>query len=209
VIGSLRGTLLETGLDGAVVVEVGGVGYRVLVPPVAVSTLGEAGASVMLHTHLAVREDALTLYGFTRRDERTCFEALIGAHGVGPALALAVLSVHTPDALRRAVVDDDVGALCLVPGVGAKTAARLLIELKDRLGAAAASLDGDGDGRGPAVDRDGLGEGAPPARAEVRQALVALGYEPEEVRGALRELPEGDDVAILLKAALSRLGRSR
>ncbi len=142
VIGSLRGSLREAGLDGAVVVEVGGVGYRVLVPPVTVPALGEIGADVLLHTHLAVREDALTLYGFARREERTCFEALIGAHGVGPALALAVLSVHTPDALRRAVADDDVGSLCLVPGVGRKTAARLLIELKDRLGLAVAASAG-------------------------------------------------------------------
>ncbi len=205
-IGSLRGTLGEAGLDGTVLVEVGGVGYRVLVPPATVPALGEPGGDIVLHTHLAVREDALTLYGFARRDERTCFEALIGAHGVGPALALAVLSVHTPDGLRRAVVDDDVGALCLVPGVGRKTAARLLIELKDRLDVAVAGLDGaggDADGSRP-------GEGSPPpARAEVRQALVALGYEPEEVRVALRELPEGDDVATLVKAALSRLGRAR
>ncbi|MDP8954035.1 MAG: Holliday junction branch migration protein RuvA [Actinomycetota bacterium] len=205
-IGSLRGVLVERGLDGVMLVEVAGVGYRVLVPPPTVASLGDPGAEVVLHTHLAVREDALTLYGFATPDERACFEALIGAHGVGPALALAVLSVHTPDGLRRAVVDDDVGALCLVPGVGRKTAARLLIELKDRLDLAVAGLDGaggDADGSRP-------GEGSPPpARAEVRQALVALGYEPEEVRVALRELPDGDDVAILVKAALSRLDRAR
>lgn len=204
-IGSLRGTLVESGLDGAVVVEVGGVGYRVLVPPVTIPALGQPGGDVLLHTHLAVREDALTLYGFARRDERTCFEALIGAHGVGPALALAVLSVHSPDGLRRAVADDDVGALCLVPGVGRKTAARLLIELKDRLGVTVASLE-EADGADGAQPVDGA---SPSARAEVRQALVTLGYEPEEVRGALRELPEGDDVAALLKTALSRLGRAR
>ncbi len=204
-IGSLRGTLLEAGLDGTVVVEVGGVGYRVAVPPVAVPGLGSPGAGVVLHTHLAVREDALTLYGFPHRDERACFEALIGAHGVGPALALAVLSVHTPDALRRAVADDDVGALCLVPGVGRKTAARLLIELKDRLGPAPSGPESE------RLDADGarLPAGAPPARAEVRQALASLGYEADEVREAVRELPESDDVASLLRAALAHLGRSR
>jgi Holliday junction DNA helicase RuvA len=79
---------------------------------------------VFLHTHLHVREDALTLYGFATRDERATFEALIGAHRVGPALALAILSVHRPDGLRRALLDDDLDALCLVPGVGRKTAAR-------------------------------------------------------------------------------------
>nr|MDP9420802.1 Holliday junction branch migration protein RuvA [Actinomycetota bacterium] len=141
-IGSLRGALVERGLDGAVLVEVAGVGYRLLVPPPTVPGLGEPGDDVVLHTHLAVREDALTLYGFATRDERACFEALIGAHGVGPALALAVLSVHRPDDLRRAVADDDVAALCLVPGVGRKTAARLLLELKDRLGATGAPVGG-------------------------------------------------------------------
>lgn len=205
-IGSLRGTLADAGLDGAVLVDVAGVGYRVLIPPATVPVLGEIGATVALHTHLAVREDALTLYGFATSDERACFEALIGAHGVGPALALAVLSIHTPRALRIAVAEDDVGALCLVPGVGRKTAARLLIELKDRLGTGDDTRLGAG----------GLGEAAsggaathPPARAEVREALVALGYDTEEVRSALGELPEGDDVSTLLRAALASLGRAR
>ena len=205
-IGSLRGTLADAGLDGAVLVDVAGVGYRVLVPPATVPVLGEIGATVALHTHLAVREDALTLYGFATSDERACFEALIGAHGVGPALALAVLSIHTPRALRIAVVEDDVGALCLVPGVGRKTAARLLIELKDRLGTGddtrlGAGRLGEGDSGGAATH--------PPARAEVREALVALGYDAEEVRSALGELPEGDDVSALLRAALASLGRAR
>lgn len=207
-IGSLRGTLVERGLDGAVLVEVAGVGYRVLVPPATLPALGESGTEVALHTHLAVREDALTLYGFTTRDERVCFEALIGAHGVGPALALAVLSVHEPDDLRRAVGDDDVGALCLVPGVGRKTAARLLIELKDRLGVALGSV-GAGGVAVPAAQGDGGHPPVPPARAEVREALTALGYGPDEVREAIRDLPDGEDVAVLLKAALSRLGRAR
>lgn len=203
-IGSLRGTLTDAGLDGAVLVDVGGVGYRVLVAPATVKALGDVGATVSLHTHLAVREDALTLYGFATSDERACFEALIGAHGVGPALALAVLSVHSPRALRRAVADDDVGALCLVPGVGRKTAARLLIELKDRL---VSSADTAG-ALSPLTGPDG-GGGGTSARAEVREALVALGYEPEEVRTALGDLPEGDDVATLLRSALTGLGRAR
>lgn len=207
-IGSLRGTLVERGLDGAVLVEVAGVGYRVLVPPATLPALGESGNEVALHTHLAVREDALTLYGFTTRDERVCFEALIGAHGVGPALALAVLSVHEPDDLRRAVADDDVGALCLVPGVGRKTAARLLIELKDRLGVALGS-GGAGGLTMPGAEGDDGRPPVAPARAEVREALTALGYGPDEVREAIRDLPDGEDVAVLLKAALSRLGRAR
>ncbi|HEV2767573.1 MAG TPA: Holliday junction branch migration protein RuvA [Acidimicrobiales bacterium] len=203
-IGSLRGTLVERSTAGEVVVEVGGVGYVVFVPPATVAALGEPGATVLLHTHLAVREDALTLYGFGTRDERACFEALIGAHGVGPALALAVLSVHRPDVLRRAVADDDVGALCLVPGVGRKTAARLLIELKDRLGVLAAA-----DVLAPAAAGDRANGSSPPARAEVRAALAALGYGPDEIAQSLRDLPESDDVPRSLKAALSRLAPVR
>lgn len=205
-IGSLRGTLADAGLDGAVLVDVGGVGYRILVAPATVKALGDVGATVLLHTHLAVREDALTLYGFATSDERGCFEALIGAHGIGPALALAVLSVHSPRALRHAVAGDDVGALCLVPGVGRKTAARLLIELKDRLVSSADTAGAISALTGSDPSGDGVGASA---RAEVREALVALGYEPEEVRTAMGDLPEGDDVATLLRSALTGLGRAR
>ena len=97
------------------------------------TALGLLGDDVFVHVHHHVREDAQTLYGFATRDERVCFEALIGAHGVGPSLALAILSVHSPMQLRAALASDDVAALCLVPGVGKKTAARLLVELKSRL----------------------------------------------------------------------------
>jgi holliday junction DNA helicase RuvA len=207
VIGSLRGTLLERSTAGEVVVEVGGVGYRALMPPAALWSLGEPGGEVFLHTHLHVREDALTLYGFATRDERVCFEALIGAHGVGPSLALAILSVHQPDALRRALVDDDLGALCLVPGVGKKTAARLLIELKARLELPEIEVDvvaGANGGASPAGS-----PGVPSARAEVREALVSLGYGPDEIREAVRDLPADGDVPALLKQALTSLSTVR
>ena len=135
-----------------------------------------------------------------------CFEALLAAQGVGPALALAVLSVHGPDALRRALAEDDVDALCLVPGVGRKTAARLLLDLKARLSGAepdveavvAASADGNGAGPVP-----------PSPRSEVRAALASLGYGPDEVREAVRDLPEEGEVGALVKTALSRIGAAR
>jgi Holliday junction DNA helicase RuvA len=194
VIGSLRGTLLDRSPAGEVLLEVGGVGYRVLVAPPALAELGGVGSTVLVHTHLHVREDALTLYGFPTRDERQTFEALLGAHGVGPSLALAILSVHRPDSLQRALADDDVDALCLVPGVGKKTAARLLLELKARLDLPVEPVLPGGEAVGGT------------ARNEVREALVSLGYSPEEVREVLRDLPPDGDVGLLLKDALGRIG---
>jgi Holliday junction DNA helicase RuvA len=206
VIGSLRGRLVERTMTGQVLVEVGGVGYVALVPSGTLARLGQPGSEVQLHVSTQVREDAITLYGFSTRDERVCFEGLLAAQGVGPALALAVLSVHGPDALRRALAEDDVDALCLVPGVGRKTAARVLLDLKARLSGAepdveavvAASAEGNGAGPTP-----------PSPRSEVRAALASLGYGPDEVREAVRDLPDEGDVGDLVKSALSRLGAAR
>jgi Holliday junction DNA helicase RuvA len=194
-IGSVRGTLLDR-QPNEVLVDVNGLGYRVLVSPSTLVELGPPGGTVVLHTHLHVREDALTLYGFATRDERDCFEALIGAHGVGPALALAILSVHRPPSLRSVLASDDVNALCLVPGVGKKTAARLLLELKARLDVP----------EGDVLSVIGADGGA---RSEVREALAALGYGPQEIAEALRDLPDDGDVQSLLREALSKLATVR
>ena len=183
--------------------EVAGVGYRVTVTPTTSVSLGEAGAEAFLFVHHAVREDAQTLYGFPTLDERTAFEALLGAHGVGPSLALAILGVHPPASLRRVLADEDVAALCLVPGVGKKTAARLLVELSSSLG------EPDGDGAaGGAGGTDGADAGTAGARADVREALASLGYGAEEVTAVVRELPEEGDVSDLLRQALQRLAVS-
>jgi Holliday junction DNA helicase RuvA len=198
-IGSLRGTLLEKTLRGEVLVDVSGVGYRALVPTGTLASVGDVGGEVFVHTHLHVREDALTLYGFATREERICFEALLGAHGVGPTLALAVLSAHSPASLRQALADDDVDALTVVPGVGKKTAARLLLELKTRLDVP--ELEMALDGPTPAVGGDG--------RGEVRAALASLGYGPDEVRAVLRELPAEGEVEDLLRHALKLLAAVR
>jgi Holliday junction DNA helicase RuvA len=206
VIGSLRGTLLERSVTGEVLVEVGGVGYRVVAGPVTAARLGDVDAEVFVWVHHHIREDTQTLYGFATRDERVAFEALLGAHGVGPALALAILSVHEPIALRRVLADDDVAALCLVPGVGKKTAARLLIELKSR-------LDVDDAASPAAGPAGGDGSETTSARADVADALTALGYAPDEVAVALRELPDGAadqaDVSALVRQALRTLGARR
>ncbi len=205
-IGSLRGTIAHRSSRGEVLLEVGGVGYRVTVPSSTMARLGELGATAVVHTHLNVREDSLTLFGFVSRDERDCFEALIGAHGVGPALALAILSVHPPAQLRQALSDGDLDALCIVPGVGRKTAARLMIELKSRLDLPdddAAALAAAG------AHENGNGNGSVSTRAEVRAALGALGYEPDEVHQALRDLPADGGVEDLLRQALRLLGANR
>jgi Holliday junction DNA helicase RuvA len=206
VIGSLRGRLVERTMTGQVLLEVGGVGYVALVPSGTLARLGEPGREVHLHVSTQVREDAITLYGFSTRDERVCFEALLAAQGVGPALALAVLSVHGPDALRRALAEDDVDALCLVPGVGRKTAARLLLDLKARLSGSEPDVEAV---VAASVDGNGVAPGGPSPRSEVRAALTSLGYGPDEVRDAVRDLPDEGEVGALVKTALSRIGAAR
>lgn len=198
-IGSVRGCVVDRSINGEVLVEVGGVGYRVNVPLRAIPAL-ETGTNAFLFTHLHVRDDAMVLFGFPTRDERDTFEALIGATGVGPKLALAILSVHTPSALRRCLADDDLDALVLVPGVGKRTAQRLLVELKSRLEV-------------PDVDLSVPGSNGASARSEVRDALTGLGYSGEEVRDALGQLSadsvDGHTVEELLRDALRLLGARR
>jgi Holliday junction DNA helicase RuvA len=189
-IGSVRGTVIERTATGEVLVEVGGVGYRVHVPAGALPVL-HPGSPAFLFTHLHVREDAMVLYGFPTRDERDTFEALIATTGVGPKLALAMLSVHSPAGLRRALLEDDLAALTLVPGVGKRTAQRLLVELKSRLEVPELDLTEEGSGPAP--------------RAEVRAALSGLGYGPDEVRDVVAQLPEDGTVEDLLREALKLL----
>jgi holliday junction DNA helicase RuvA len=201
-IGSLRGRLLHRGA-GEVVLEVGGIGYVVVVSPTTVVALGEVGDEAFVWVHHHVREDAETLYGFSTRDEKVTFEALLGAHGVGPSMALAILSVHAPAALVRILADDDVAALCLVPGVGKKTAARLLVELKSR-------LDVPETGVVPAVAGRGLASAGPATVVtDVRDALVGLGYSADEIRAATADLADDGDVAALLRQALRQLASPR
>ena len=194
-IGSVRGSVLERLASGEVLVEVGGVGYRVLVPLGAIPAL-TPGSPAFLFTHLHVRDDALVLYGFPTREERDTFEVLLGAAGVGPKLALAILSVHSPSALRRALLEDDLDALTMVPGVGKRTAARLQVDLKARLDV-------------PIIDLVEADASSTNARAEVREALTGLGYAPDEVRSVIGQLPDDGAVEELLRDALKRLAAVR
>jgi Holliday junction DNA helicase RuvA len=215
-IGSLRGTLVERSLRSdhqvEVLVEAGGVGYRALVPAGSAGSACEVGAECFLWVHTHVREDALVLYGFGSRDERDCFELLLSAHGVGPALAAAVLSVLSPAALRRAVLAGDSDALALVPGIGKKTAQRLVLELTPRFEAAQVGLAPAGAAQAPAAAgrTGGLpAQAAPPQREEVRAALASLGYGPEEVRAVLARLGPDEPVEQMLRQALQELAAAR
>ena len=192
-IGSLRGSVLERNTDGSVLLEVGGVGYLVTVSDRVLAEL-EPGTPVFLYVHHHIREEAQTLYGFTSRDDRSTFQALIATHGIGPALAVAILATHPPAALFDVVSNNDVAALTLVPGIGKKTAERLIIELRDRLSV-------------PVLDS--AHGGSVSAVADVRDALASLGYGTDEIREILRELPTGADSSTLLRDALKMLGARR
>jgi Holliday junction DNA helicase RuvA len=199
VIGFLRGTVVLRSGEGDVVLDVSGVGYRVTVTPATAAALaaGTGEATVFVHTH--VREDAIVLYGFVHDDERRCFEVLLASHGVGPALALAIMASLSPASLSTAVIEDDLDTLCSVPGVGRKTAARLLIELKSRLDLP--DLSGVPAGPDGAPAPAGVGT----SRAEARAALAELGYAADEIRGALEGLRDDVGVEEMLRLALREL----
>lgn len=201
----LDGTVDAAG-PGEAVIDVGGVGLSLQCTPGTLAGL-RVGERVRVPTSLVVREDSLTLYGFADDDERTVFELLQTASGVGPRLALAILAVHSPAALRRAVATEDVAALTRVPGIGKKGAQRIVLELKDRLGAA---VDEDAAATGAAA------EDAPAARGvgwrtQVHTGLVNLGWSAREAEAAVAAVaPEAEgqdapDVAALLRSALRKL----
>jgi Holliday junction DNA helicase RuvA len=176
-IAGLKGRI-ERKLDDAALVDVGGVIYRVNTSATTLDDIGDAGESVRLFTHLYVREDQLTLYGFSTPDELRLFETLIGVSGVGPKLALAILSRVRPEALEVAISGENAELLATVPGVGRKTAARLILELRGKLVPAAGVAPG-----GPSRDD-----------AEVVAALRSLGYTTAEAHGVLMRVPRDPDL---------------
>lgn len=202
----LRGTVLEVGLD-RVVVSVGGVGLLLHCPP-AVAGGCRTGGEVTVWTTLVVREDSLTLYGFAAREERDMFDAVQTVSGVGPRLALAMLTVFSSDELRRVLVEADTAALTKVPGIGAKGAQRLVLELRDKVGppdpAAAGSAQVDARA---GVSAAGLSSRD---RDQVVAALVGLGWAARPAEAAVGRVVEREDVQAvpaLLRAALQELGR--
>jgi Holliday junction DNA helicase RuvA len=201
-IAHLNGMVTGISPDGAVI-EVGGVGLRVQCTPDTLATL-KLGDSALVQTSMIVREDSLTLFGFGSEDERNVFELLQTASGVGPRLALAMLAVHSPDALRKAVANEDLNALTMVPGIGKKGAQRIVLEMKDRLGA-----PGDFAGGGVAPRQ----AATPTWRDQVQSGLINLGWSARDAEQAVAAVEaesvggQTPDVSTALRAALRKLSK--
>ncbi|HUE34029.1 MAG TPA: Holliday junction branch migration protein RuvA [Mycobacterium sp.] len=196
-ISSVRGEVLEVALDH-VVIEAAGIGYRVNATPSTLATLRQ-GSEARLVTAMIVREDSMTLYGFLDRDTRDLFLTLLSVSGVGPRLAMATLAVHDAPALRQALADGDVAALTRVPGIGKRGAERMVLELRDKIGAVGASAPT------PAVNGHAV-------RGPVMEALVGLGFAAKQAEEATDNVLAGDHDATTssaLRAALSLLGKAR
>jgi Holliday junction DNA helicase RuvA len=197
-IASVRGVVLSAGLDSAVI-NVGGVGLLLHTTAGTAATL-RPGAEAALATTLVVREESLTLYGFADEDERAIFTQVQTVSGVGPRLALAMLAIHAPDGLRRAIGEGDLAALTKIPGIGKKGAERIILELRDKIGAPSGGASSDP--RRPAGDK---------ATAQVHDALVGLGWSSRQADDAVEtvrpQAGDGSDVSALLRAALQELGR--
>jgi holliday junction DNA helicase RuvA len=196
VIAHLRGRISHRD-QGSVVVDVHGVGYLVHVTPN--DDIPPIGQEVVLHTSLQVREESMTVFGFTTRTSLQLFELLLTSSGVGPKLALAALATHPPDVLRVAIAGGDLATLTTVPGIGKKVAERLVLELKDKVGSVPVSID-LADGASATSSHGGHLD-------EVRDALLGLGYSAAEIQRALAAIDDpAEDTATLLRAALRTLG---
>jgi Holliday junction DNA helicase RuvA len=195
-IASIHGTLEARRADQAIV-RVGGFSLRVFAPSNTLNRLGEPGSPVMLHTHFQVREDGMALYGFAAESERDAFEQLIGISGVGPRLALALLSTMESTALYQAIANEDLTRISLAPGVGKKMASRLVLELKGKL---PAGLPASSTG-GPA--------GNSSLQAEVLEALVGLGFSTAEAQTALKKLPQDQPMTLEEQVTLALRSFSR
>lgn len=199
-IGRLRGTLLDK-QPPWLVVDVAGVGYELEASMTTLVALPGVGESVSLYTHLTVREDAHLLFGFAREQERALFRALIRVNGIGPKLALAILSGMDETAFIRCVMEDDVKSLTRLPGVGKKTAERLIIEMRDRF--PHWEHPGATDLAGPST-ASSAGQARQDPLADAEAALVSLGYKPTEAAKMLSGLDEGLSTEAMIKAALTK-----
>lgn len=198
-IGALKGTVAQLEADYCIIDTVGGVGYRVFMPGAHLAQL-TMGKEIRVHVHTAVREDAIMLYGFLSREYYDLFEILLTVSGVGPKMALGILSAIKPDAFYLAVRNKDVKMLVKLPGVGKKTAERMLLELKDKISGSA----GETDEIQETVDAGGSG-----AVAEAIEALVSLGYTNSEIMPVLKQIPDCSSLSgeAILRQALKLFAR--
>lgn len=190
-IASLKGTISERDAEG-IILDVQGVGYRLTMSARSMAALNGFAGDVFLYTHMHVREDIMSLFGFVDSQERDFFNILKGVSGVGPKVAISILSAYSPDELHRAVLNKDLALFTSISGIGKKTAERLVLELKDKIG----ELPGK-------ADQTAAGEGG---YYLAREALISLGYSFTEAEGALEGLDMGEDVEGLVREALKRIG---
>lgn len=193
----LRGVIAEKTSNG-VLLDVGGVGYFVYLSASSLEKTPSIGSEVKMHTHLHVRDDSFQLYGFATKAEKNLFELIISVSGMGPKAAMSILSAYEVDALRRAIASEDIEAITAIPGIGKKSAQRLVLELKEKISAEGVSVSGKSMFDGAVV-------------TEAHDALVALGYSPTEARAALEGCLDGGSsrnptAEDLVKLALQRLG---
>ncbi|WP_106506648.1 Holliday junction branch migration protein RuvA [Brachybacterium timonense] len=200
-ISTLTGRVTHIGLD-QLVLDVHGVGFCVRTTPEALASTRHGG-ELTLHTELVVREDAMTLYGFPEREEADIFRLVQSVSGIGPRIALAVLTVLEPEELRRAVAEQDAKAIARTPGIGPKVASRMILELGGKLAPPTASA-------APAAPAPAATSGV---NDDVVEALISLGWPDKAARNAVdavhEEIPEAEDAGVLLRASLRRLGSSR
>ena len=201
----IKGTLAEK-MEGAAVVEAGSIGYRIFMPASALELLGAVGDEVVVYTYFQVREDAMSLYGFLSRQDREMFKQLIGVNGIGPKAALGLLGTLRPDDLRLAILTGDAKAISRAPGIGAKTAQRIILDLKDKVSAQEMLSSLAVPAAAGRVSQEASAFSAEAAREAV-DALVALGYSNLEASRAVKqvELTEDMDAEAVLKASLKFL----
>ncbi len=196
-ISNIRGVLFKKEPD-RVIVDVHGIGYELFVPAISLDKLPETGSEVSLYTHLYVREDTMQLFGFLKEDEKSLFETLIGISGIGPRLAVSIMSVFSVDSFKKAVAETDVSAITTIPGIGQKGAKRIILELQEKLIAA---------------EEAGVPAGMPDEQAKVlaeaKQALIGLGYNASEAAKALEgyAFNEKTEVEEVIKFGLKSLAQ--
>lgn len=197
----IRGPLMEK-LEDAVVVEAGNIGYHIFVPTSVLEVLPALGEEIKIHTYFQVREDAMVLFGFLNRQDLDIFKKLLGVNGVGPKSALGILSALKPDELRMAVVSADAKLISKAPGIGSKTAQRIILDLKDKI-SAEDILFSVSDGQAPGGDFNGVGE----IGREAIEALTALGYSGSEAARAVKKVAVTGEMTAedVLKGALKHL----